>query len=73
MVVVVSRGMVDVGADKSGVRMEWRPAGWLVSALLLLVFPCTIKSRRVFLWHRLTQVGEVLKTSGDAGNAGETR
>jgi len=26
------------------VRMEWRPAGWLVF-LPLLIFPCTIKSR----------------------------
>jgi len=26
------------------VRMEWRPAGWLV-CLHLLIFPCTIKFR----------------------------
>jgi len=30
------------------VRMEWRPAGWLV-CLPLLVFPCTIKSRSSLL------------------------
>ena len=30
------------------VRMEWRPAGWLVY-LPLLIFPCTIKSRSSLL------------------------
>jgi len=30
------------------VRMEWRPAGWSV-CLLLLIFPCTIKSRSSLL------------------------
>ena len=30
------------------VRMEWRPAGWLV-CLPLLIFPCTIKSRSSLL------------------------
>ena len=34
----------DVGSGHCLVRMEWRPAGWLV-CLPLLVFPCTIKSR----------------------------
>jgi len=40
------------GEDGGGghwlVRMEWRPAWWLV-CLLLLIFPCTIKSRRSLL------------------------
>jgi len=30
------------------VRMEWRPAGWSV-CLLLLIFPCTTKSRSSLL------------------------
>jgi len=30
------------------VRMEWRPDGWSV-CLPLLIFPCTIKSRRFLL------------------------
>ena len=34
----------DGGGEHWLVRMEWRPAGWLV-CLPLLIFPCTIKSR----------------------------
>jgi len=34
----------DGGGGHWLVRMEWRPAGWLV-CLPLLIFPCTIKSR----------------------------
>jgi len=39
------------GDDGGGhwlVRMEWRPAGWLV-CLPLLIFHCTIKSRSSLL------------------------
>jgi len=38
------RKMGDAGGGHCLVRMEWRPARWLV-CLSLLVFPCTIKSR----------------------------
>jgi len=37
-----------VGGGHWLVRMEWRPAGWLV-CLPLLIFPCTIKSRSSLL------------------------
>jgi len=40
--------MGDGGGGHLLVRMEWRPAGWLV-CLPLLIFPCTIKSRSSFL------------------------
>jgi len=38
----------DAGGGHWLVRMEWRPAGWSVY-LLLLFFPCTIKSRSSLL------------------------
>jgi len=38
----------DGGGGHWLVRMEWRPAGWSV-CLLLLIFPCTIKSRSSLL------------------------
>jgi len=38
----------DGGGGHWLVRMEWRPAGWSV-CLPLLIFPCTIKSRRSLL------------------------
>ena len=38
----------DGGGGHWLVRMEWHPAGWSV-CLLLLIFPCSIKSRRSFL------------------------
>ena len=40
--------MGDGGGGHWLVRMEWRPAGWLV-CLSLLIFPCTIKSRSSLL------------------------
>jgi len=40
--------MGDGGGGHWLVRMEWRPAAWLV-CLPLLIFPCTIKSRSSFL------------------------
>jgi len=38
----------DGGGGHWLVQMEWRPAGWSV-CLSLLIFPCTIKSRRYLL------------------------
>jgi len=40
--------MADGGGGHWLVRMEWRPAGWLV-CLTLFIFPCTIKSRSSLL------------------------
>ena len=40
--------MGDCGGGHWLVRMEWRPAGWSV-CLPLLIFPCTINSRRSLL------------------------
>jgi len=40
--------MGDGGGGHWLVRMEWRPAGWSV-CLPLLIYPCTIKSRRSLL------------------------
>jgi len=42
--------MGDGGGGHWLVRMEWLPARWSMSVyLLLLIFPCTIKSRRSLL------------------------
>jgi len=45
-------GLYKIWGDGGGghwlLWMEWRPAGWLV-CLLLLIFPCTIKSRSSLL------------------------
>ena len=38
----------DGGGGHWLVRMEWRPAGWLV-CLPLLIFPCTVKSKSSLL------------------------
>jgi len=43
-----THNMVDGGAGRWLVRMEWRPAAWSV-CLPVLIFPCTVKSRSSLL------------------------
>jgi len=48
LIIMITYSLVKKYGDGVGghwlIRMQWRPAGWSV-CLLLLIFPCTIKSR----------------------------